>query len=137
MQERLQVWIGVIVKDGDKILMWKRKWSHGAWYRWFLWWKLDYGETFFDCARREVLEEGNITLRNLKILWCTNNFFEEDKKHFVSIFVSWDILWWELKNCEPDKLEWWEWCDPDNLLEPILLPIQNLLKQWKKLSEII
>jgi 8-oxo-dGTP diphosphatase len=130
MNKLPMVWVGVIVKKDWKILMGKRKWSHWAWYRWFPWGSLKYWEEFFDCAKREVKEEADVSIWSLEVCWITNDYFIEDDTHFVTIFVSAQIVSWEIKNLEPHKLEYRKRIDTVNLPENLFLPIKNLLKQW-------
>jgi 8-oxo-dGTP diphosphatase len=65
----------------------------------------------------------------VEFLDLTNDFFYKENKHYITIFMKWEYLWWELKNMEPDKCEKWEWFDIDNLPSPLMLPVENLLSK--------
>lgn len=58
---------------------------------------LEYGESFAECAKREVLEETGLEVGNVKFLAATNDVFGEGK-HYVTIFVTCTITG---KNNEP------------------------------------
>jgi 8-oxo-dGTP diphosphatase len=48
---------------------------------------LEYGESFADCAKREVLEETGLEIGEVKFLVATNDVFGEGK-HYITIFVT-------------------------------------------------
>jgi len=52
---------------------------------------LEYGESFAECARREVLEETGLEVGNFKFLVATNDVFSEGK-HYITIFVACSIV---------------------------------------------
>ena len=49
---------------------------------------LEKGEGIFDCARRETLEETGLEVKDLKFVTITNDIFEAENKHYITIFVS-------------------------------------------------
>ena len=129
MDKRVQVGIAVLTIKNNKILFGKRRGSHGQGT-----WappggKLEFGETFESCAKREILEETSLTIDNLRLGAVTNDVFEKESKHFVTIFMLCDYKSGEAKVMEPEKCEVWEWFDWDKLPQPLFIPIQNLLKQ--------
>lgn len=65
MNERPKVGIGVIVRKEGKVLLGKRKNSHGAGSWAFPGGHLEYGESWEECARREVKEETGIAIKNM------------------------------------------------------------------------
>jgi 8-oxo-dGTP diphosphatase len=48
---------------------------------------LEYGESFADCSKREVLEETGLEVGELKFLVATNDVMEEGK-HYVTVFMT-------------------------------------------------
>lgn len=56
----------IILKEG-KVLMGKRIGSHSPNTWGFPGGKLEFGEELLDCARREVLEETGLTIKNLRL----------------------------------------------------------------------
>jgi 8-oxo-dGTP diphosphatase len=120
--------IGVIVKKDGKVLLGKRLNSHGAGTWSFPGGHLEVNETWEECAEREVLEEANIKISNLKFADVTNDIFIEEKKHYITIFMVSDYNSGTLRINEPDKCEEWAWFRWNDLPESLFLPIQNLLK---------
>jgi len=127
--ERPKVGVGVIVLHNGKVLMGKRKNSHGD-HTWnFPGGHLEFNEEIIDCARREVLEETDLEILDPIIGRFTNDIFFEEKKHYITIFVTCSSTGGNPKIMEPDKCEGWNWFDWNDLPKPLFLPIQNLLKQ--------
>ncbi|AFB31841.1 MULTISPECIES: nucleotide triphosphate diphosphatase NUDT15 [spotted fever group] len=69
---------------------------------------LEFGETFEECAIREVLEETNLIIENPQFIAVTNDIFEKEQKHYVLIFLKAHCLnEHELQNFEPHKVASW------------------------------
>jgi len=117
-QENIKVGIGVMIFKDDKILLGKRKGSHGSGEYAPPGGHLEYLESFEDCARRETLEEAGIKIKNLKFL-CVENSIKYKPKQYINVEFTAD---WESgipTVCEPDKREDWDWYDLDNLPSPL------------------
>lgn len=128
---QVRVWVGVIIVKNGKVLLLKRINSH-----WDSTWSfpgghLEFWESWEECAKREIKEETNLELKNIKFAWVTNDVFTLENKHYNTIFMTWEYLSWELKNLEPHKCETLDWFEVDNLPKPLFLPIVNLLQQDK------
>ena len=125
-----KVGVGVIVLHDGKILLGKRKNSHGN-HTWnFPGGHLEFGEEIIECARREVREETGMEILNVRMAGhVTNDIFIEEKKHYITIFVICSADGTEPKIMELEKCDGWSWFDWENLPEPLFLPIRNLLKQ--------
>jgi len=79
----VKVGVGVIVIKNKSILLGKRKGSHGA-YTWnFPGGHLEYSESIFECAKREVKEEVGIEITNLRQGPYTNDIFMKERKHYI------------------------------------------------------
>ncbi len=127
--ERPMVGIGVIVIKDDKVLLGKRKNTHGE-GRWcFPGGHLEFNEELEDCAIREVGEETGLKIENIKFFTITNDIFTKEKKHYITIFMVSDYDSGNVELKEPDKFEKWGWFSWDKLPEPLFLPIENLLKK--------
>jgi 8-oxo-dGTP diphosphatase len=129
----VRVGVGVFVVKNNKFLIGKRLNAHGA-GTWHLpGGHLELGESFEECAKREVLEETGLKIANVSFLTVTNDVFEKGNKHYVTIFLKADYVEGEPKVLEPDKCEEWKWISWDELKEPLFLPEQNLLKSGFRL----
>ena len=129
MQERPKIGVGVIIIKDGKILLGKRRGSHGDGSWSFPGGHLEFNENIFDCAVREVLEETGIKIKNLRFGPFTNDIFEKEGKHYVTLFVLSDYDSGEVELKEPEKCEKWDWFEWENFPEELFVPIRNLLKQ--------
>lgn len=129
--ERPKVGVGVLIIDGDKILLGKRKSAHGEGY-----WAppgghLEFGESWEACAQREVLEETGLPLADVQFYAVTNDVFHETGKHYVTIFMCASYGGEPVQNLEPEKCEGWEWFAFDHLPDKLFLSFANLMRQKK------
>ena len=133
MSEQKQPQVGVsviIIKDG-KVLLGKRKGSHGAGTWAFPGGLIEKNEGFEQTCKREVKEETDLEIEvlNKNPVSITNDIFEKEKKHYITLFFRAKITSGKVKVLEPDKCESWEWFSWAFLPEPLFLPIKNLIKQ--------
>jgi len=124
-----RVGVGIIVIKNNQILLGKRKNAHGSGF-----WSppgghLEFGESFEDCARRELLEETGLKVEDIVQGAITNDIFIEENKHYITISMIAKYVTGEPKTLEPHKCEGWHWFEIDNLPTPIFLPFANLLRQ--------
>ena len=127
--ERPKVGVGVLIIDGGKVLLGKRKNAHGDGS-----WAppgghLEYGETWQECVRREALEETGLVLDDVQFHAVTNDIFAESNKHYVTIFMRAVYTGGIVENREPEKCEAWEWFTIDCLPEKLFLPFAQLVEQ--------
>ncbi|PQJ43244.1 ADP-ribose pyrophosphatase [Vibrio campbellii] len=129
MNKQVRVGVATIILRDGAILLGKRIGSHGA----NTWatpgGHLELGESIEDCAKREVLEETGLIVDSIEKFTFTNDIFEKEGKHYVTLFVVASSASGEPQVTEPDKCKQWKWCRPDNLPEPLFLPLINLLKE--------
>ena len=123
-----KVGVGVILIRGDKVLLGKRIGTHGAGTWNFPGGHLEFGETISECASREVREETGLEVSHFTYGPYTNDFFEAENKHYITVFVLGYSDEGKPKVMEPTKCEEWRWFKWHELPEPLFLPTQNLLK---------
>ncbi|MFH1828179.1 MAG: DUF1653 domain-containing protein [Nanoarchaeota archaeon] len=127
--ERPKVGVGIIILRDDKVLMQKRKNSHGDGTWCFPGGHLELNESPEECAKRETYEELGIDINNVYFATITNDIFTSERKHYITIYMVADSFSGEPKIMEPDKSEQFGWFNWNNLPQPLFIPIQNLLKQ--------
>ena len=132
-----KIGVGVIVVKDGKVLVGKRKNSHGDGTYSFPGGHLEFGESFESCAKREVEEESSIVVTNIRLLNVTNDIFEKENKHYITVFMICEYHSGTPQVLEPDKLERWEWVNYDELKEPLFLPIQNLKNIYPKFNDLL
>lgn len=95
---------------------------------------LEYGESFEECAEREVLEETGLKVSGAIFQTATNDIMSTENKHYVTIFMKVQVAQDqpEPRVMEPHKCEYWKWISKqefDNLPEEdLFMPLQNLRK---------
>lgn len=113
-----RVGIGVFIFKDGKFLVGHRQGSHGA-DTWALpGGHLEFGESFEDCAKRETLEENGLEIENIRFGAVTNDIFEKENKHYITIWMVSDWKSGEPKILEPEKCQEWRWVDFDSVPEP-------------------
>ncbi|MEL6821840.1 MAG: NUDIX hydrolase [Calditrichota bacterium] len=123
-----RVGVGVIVlNDSGQILLGERIGSHGA----NTWCSpgghLEFGESVEECAQRETREEAGIEIKNIRSGPYTNDYFEEENKHYVTAFVITDSFEGTPQICEPEKCLQRQWFDWNQQPSRLFLPNRNLL----------
>lgn len=116
----------MVVKQG-KILVGRRKGAHAEGLIAFPGGHLDFGETWADCAKRELIEECGDRLAVMLIAsekdrlewFVTNDIMPQYGKHYITIFMLADWVAGEPVNAEPHKCEGWEWYTFDQLKQAV------------------
>lgn len=131
-QEELmpRVGVGVMVMKDGKILLSKRKGSHGAGEYSWPGGHMEYMESFEECAKREVREETGIEIENIRFLRIYN-LKEYAPKHYVDVGLAADWKSGEPKVMEPDRSEGWDWYDISNLPEPLFATSPTYIEALK------
>ena len=126
--------VGVMVWQQGKLLLGKRL-SVSAQPCWqFPGGHLEVGETVFDCAQREVLEETGLVVSLSQSAGYANQAASIAGKEYFTLYVSATIEPDEPQVMEPEKCECWQWFAPSKLPSPLFSPIKNYLQQYPDLS---
>lgn len=82
--QRSHVGMGILVMRGDKVLLGKRRGSHGAGYYAAPGGHIEFGESFAAAAAREVREETALEITNLRLLAVGNYLFTraDGERHY-------------------------------------------------------
>ncbi|MCK5624359.1 NUDIX domain-containing protein [Candidatus Pacearchaeota archaeon] len=91
--------------------------------------KLEYQESFEEGARREVMEETGIILKNAKVI-CINND-KNEYAHFVTIGLFSEDFEGEVKVLEPEEITEWKWFASKDLPKNIFPPSKKVLENFK------
>lgn len=123
----VRVGIGIFVFKDGKFLMIQRQGAHGAGSWSIPGGHLEFGESFKDTAIREVKEETGLDIKNVRFGAVTNDYFETEDKHYVTVWMLSDWANGIEKITEPDKCLKQEWRSFDNLPDNLFLPWNQLL----------
>ena len=129
MNNQVRVGVAAVIFREGRILLGERIGSHGA----NTWatpgGHLELGESIEECAQRETLEETGLEVGAFRKLGFTNDIFEKEGKHYVTLYVVATSTSGEPQVMEPHQCKLWQWFDLDELPEPLFLPLVNLLKE--------
>ncbi len=126
-----KVGVGVMILKNGKVLLGKRKGSHGEGEYAFPGGHLEYMESFENCAKREVKEESDIEIKDITFQFLAN-VTKYDPKHYVHIGLLAKWQSGQPKVLEPHKLDSWDWYDLDDLPQPIFEMCKLAIDSYQK-----
>jgi 8-oxo-dGTP diphosphatase len=129
-ENRPKVGIGVMVIKDGRVLLGKRKGSHGQGEYAWPGGHMEYMESFEGCAKREVMEETGIEITAIRFLRLLN-LKTYTPKHYVDIGLMAQWKSGEPKIMEPEKCEGWGWYDIDDLPKPLFGTIESYIEAYK------
>ena len=136
-KKRVGAGFGVMLLRDNKVLLGRRHVDpekadsllHGAGTWTMPGGKFEFGESFEDGARRELMEETGIILEKVKVICVNNN--KVDDAHFVTVGFFSEYFDGEPRVMEPDEITEWHWFDLDNLPTPLFFPSERILENYK------
>lgn len=126
-EERPRVGIGVLVFKEGRLLLGKRRGSHGAGEWASPGGHLEHLESFEACAVREVREETGLAIANVRFLRVLNTITYAPK-HYVDLAFAADWVSGEPAVREPEKIEAWGWYPLDALPSPLFATLPTALE---------
>ncbi len=127
MDNHPRVGVGIIIVRGNEVLLIRRKNVHGDGTWSTPGGHLDFGETPEQCGAREAKEETGLDVENVRFRAVTNDVFEGEDRHYVTIWTEGDYAGGEARvNAahEMSEIGWFPWAQ---LPTPLFLPFENLL----------
>src|SRR6185503_2278430 len=88
MNQKPQVGTAMIITKEDKVLLMKRKGSHGKGTWSTPGGHLEFGETLEECSAREAKEEVGVEVIDVRFRAVTNDIFEETGKHYITVWME-------------------------------------------------
>ena len=128
MSEKPQVGTATIITRDNKVLLMKRKGTRGKGTWCTPGGHLDFGETPEQCAAREAKEEVGAEVEDIRFRAVTNDVFESDGKHYITIWMEGRTTSepFIASEREVEEIGWYAW---DALPQPLFLPLENFVKQ--------
>ncbi|HEX6556177.1 MAG TPA: NUDIX domain-containing protein [Ktedonobacteraceae bacterium] len=127
-KKQAKVGVSVLVMNGDRVLLEKRQHTHGA----GTWGPpsghIDFGESPEETAVRETKEETGVNISDVKFRVITNDVFEAEQKHYITLWFDAKYVSGKAKALAPEEeseVGWFTW---DSLPQPLFLPLQHLLE---------
>ena len=123
----VRVGVAVIIEKDGRVLLIRRNGSHGAGSWATPGGHLDFGETPEQCGVREVREEVGLEVSGLIFKAITNDLFEAEQKHYITIWMQAQHMVGEpsiASQREMTEIGWFGW---DDLPRPLFLPLANLV----------
>ena len=86
----------IIVNEKEEILLVQHKKANR--YYWVLpGGRIEYGESFQDCAVRELKEETNLDIRFVSVVFLSEAIAPDRSRHIINIYATGQVLGGELK----------------------------------------
>ena len=120
------VGIAVLVMKNRKLLLGRRKGSHGAGEYAAPGGHLEHLEGFAACAAREVREETGLEIGPVRFLRVLNTT-RYAPRHYVDVAFAADWIAGEPLVREPDKVEAWAWYDLAELPSPLFATLPTAI----------
>ena len=85
------------------------------------------GESAQEALIREVREETGLTVRDIRFLGITNDVFETEDRHYVTLWTTAEAPEGEPYVAAPYEMDALGWFAPGDLPAPLFLSLRNLL----------
>jgi 8-oxo-dGTP diphosphatase len=132
-QSRPLVGIGVLVINSAKeVLLLKRIGSHGSGEWSAPGGHLEFGESFEECASKELYEETGLTANNFRLVSISNDrrYIEESGRHYVTVGLQCDLKSGEAKIMEPSKATQIGWFSLQDLPTPLFQGTERIIEAY-------
>lgn len=130
-EKRPNVGVAVLIMRDGKFLVGKRMGAHAAGTWGVPGGHLEFGESWEECAIREIKEETGLNVVSPVFLGVTNDVMQEESRHYVTIFMKCECpAEREPIITEPDRFEELRWVDADHLPAPLFSPLARFVSKY-------
>lgn len=132
---RPKVGVGILIQnERNEVLLGLRKASHGTGEWSFPGGHLEFGETVFETAQREVKEETNLDIDTFELVSVCDEmrYIKTDNKHYLGLGVLGKYTGGEPRVMEPEKCEAWKWFSLDALPDHLFEGTASTLKNYQE-----
>lgn len=91
---------------------------------------MDFGESVFKSAKRELEEETDLTLEEMELITINNNI--SGTAHYLTLGFKVLKYKGDVKVMEPDEIVIWKWFSLDKLPERIYFPTERIIHFYKE-----
>lgn len=130
MEKQIKVGIGILIFKNGKVLLGKRKGSHGAGEYASPGGSMEFGESFSEAAQREIWEEAHIKVKNIQFMFLSN-LRDYEGKHYIHIQLKADWKSGIPKVMEEEKCESWDWFELNNMPKPLFKTFPAVIQALK------
>ncbi|MDD3887579.1 MAG: NUDIX domain-containing protein [Patescibacteria group bacterium] len=133
-KKRPLVGVGVMIKNKKgQVLLGLRQGSHGSGEWSFPGGHLEFGESFFQTARREAKEESGLIVGKCKLISVAEEtrYLKSDDKHYVNIGILAEYRGGIPKIMEKDKCLKWKWFSLKKLPKKIFQGTELTINNYK------
>lgn len=113
------VGVGLAIVRDDKILLYRRVRPPEAGHWNIVGGKIDHMEAAAEAARREAEEESGLSIREVEFLGLSEQIFEHEGQHWLSLIYRAVDFSGEARVTEPEKLPEFGWFALDALPSPL------------------
>jgi 8-oxo-dGTP diphosphatase len=130
MENQVRVGLSAMIVRDNKVLLGKRKGSHGAGEWAFPGGHMEYGEEFESSLGREIEEETGMILKSATLLRVIN-LLEYMPKHYVDLCFVVEAEG-EPVLMEPNKCEGWEWFSLEEIPKNLFSSTPSAIEEGRK-----
>jgi 8-oxo-dGTP diphosphatase len=125
--------MGVLVMRRGRVLLGRRRGSHGEGDYAAPGGHIEFGESFEQAARREVREETGLEITDMRLLSVGNYVFkyEDGERHYIDVDFVCESPIDEPQLMESEKCDGWDWYELDDLPQPLFIVTQRMIESLR------
>ncbi|MBU4216956.1 NUDIX domain-containing protein [Candidatus Parcubacteria bacterium] len=131
---RPRVGVGVLIQNSKgEVLLGLRQGAHGEGEWSFPGGHLEFGETIFETAKREVKEEVDLDVSEFELISVADElrYIITDNKHYLNIGIKAVYNGGDPKLMEPDKCKEWRWVSLNDLPKRLFKGTELVIRNFK------